>query len=276
MLGAERPSFSYTEIVVPGAVFTNAQGINAARDIVGFYRTPGGLTRGFVWRGGEVTTIHYPGAEYSDARGIGPDGTVVGNYAMPGEPSVNIHGFVLTRDGAFMNIDYPGHTNTIAQRILPDGTILGCRHDHDTMTTMRGIVIAADGTSTETDAFASMHNGATPDGRRIVGFFMNMMTNRSESYILNDGEFSPFVFPGSTSTNAWDVNPRGEIVGVYRDAGNRIHGFLRDGHEYVTLDVPGATITRAFGINAGGDVVGAFVDSAGRTRAFLATRTYND
>jgi hypothetical protein len=69
------------------------------------------------------------------------------------------------------------------------------------------------------------------------------------------------------------VNPRGEIVGVYRDTANRLHGFVREGDDYVTLDVPGATTTRAFGINAGGDVVGAFVDATGRTRAYIASRT---
>jgi hypothetical protein len=100
-----------------------------------------------------------------------------------------------------------------------------------------------------------------------------MMTGQSEGYVIDDGEFMPFVVPGSTLTSAWDVNPRGEIAGVYRDAANRVHGFVRDAGRFLTLDVPNAAITRAFGINAGGDVVGAFVDTAGRTRAFMASRS---
>jgi hypothetical protein len=142
------------------------------------------------------------------------------------------------------------------------------------MDTMRGVAMMPDGTNTETDAFASMRNGATPYGSLIVGLFTNMMTGRTEGYVIEDGQFAPFVVPGSNLTTAWDANPRGEIVGVYRDAANRFHGFVRDGTNYVTLDVPGATATRAFGINAGGDVVGAFVDAAGKTRAFVATRTH--
>jgi hypothetical protein len=54
-------------------------------------------------------------------------------------------------------------TNEVAQRILPDGTILGCRHDHDQMASMHGVEIAG-AQQTEIDAFASMNNGATPDG----------------------------------------------------------------------------------------------------------------
>ena len=100
-----------------------------------------------------------------------------------------------------------------------------------------------------------------------------MMTGRGEGYVIEDGLFTPFAVPGSISTAAWDVNPRGQIVGVYIDAANRVHGFLRDDDVYLTLDVPGASVTRAFGINAAGEVVGAFVDTAGMTRPFLATPT---
>ena len=273
LIGADQDAFDYTEIIVPGAVLTNAQGINAGGDVVGIYRDAAAKVRGFVWQRGVVTPIEYPGAAITEARGISPNGEIIGTYRMPGEPAVNVHGFLRRLDGSFANVDYPGHTNTIPQRILPDGTILGCRHDHDTMDTMRGIAMTPDGGFFETDAFASMHNGATPNGKMVVGLFMNMITNRSESYVIENGEFTEFVVPGSLLTSAWDVNARGEIVGVYRDAGNRIRGFLRDGDRYLTLHVPGATITRAFGINAGGDVVGHFVDSANRTRAFIAQRT---
>lgn len=271
--GTAMDTFEYAEIVVPGAVVTNAQGINAGGDVVGFYRDAAARVRGFLWQQGRVTVIEYPDAVLTEARGISPGGEIIGTYRMAGEPPVNVHGFLRKRDGTFARIDYPGHTNTIPQRILPNGTILGCRHDHDLMNTMRGIAILPDGTTSETDAFSSMHNGATPNGKRVVGLFMNMMTNRSESYVIENGEFTAFIVPGSNLTSAWDVNPRGEIVGVYRDSSNRFHGFVRNGDQYLTLDVPGATATRAFGINAGGDVVGTFVDTAGRVRAFIATRT---
>jgi len=273
-LQADRRSFDFSEIVIPGATLTNAQGINPAGDIVGIYRDAGGRTHGFLLSKGEITTIDFPGAASTEARGISPDGDIVGAYRVAGEPAVNVHGFLLTKHGTLSRVDYPNHTNTIPQRILPNGTILGCRHDADTMGTMFGIRMGADGTNDETDMPASMHNGATPDGGLIVGLFTDMMTGRGEGYVLEDGAFTPFIVPGSNFTAAWDVNPRGEIVGVYRDtAANRFHGFVRDGDDYVTLDVPGATATRAFGINAGGDVVGAFVDAANRTRAFIASRT---
>jgi hypothetical protein len=268
-LSGDEREFSFTTIAVEGALTTNAQGINAGGDIVGWYVDANSIFHGFLLRDDVFTTIDYPGAVFTDARGIGPGGEIVGTYRLPGEPAVNFHGFLLTRQGEFLPVDYPGHTNTIAQRVLPDGTILGCRHDDDLMATMRGVLIGRSGND-EIDEFASMHNGATPDLRRIAGLYTNMMANRTEGYVIDDGVFTPLLVQGSNLTAAWDVNPAGEVVGFFRDAtGLQFHGFLLTADEYVPIDVPGATATRAFGINARGDIVGNFV-AGGSTFGFLA------
>ena len=268
-------SFVFTTIDVPGARSTWANGVNAGGDIVGEYvDQQTGRTRGYLLRNGAFTRIDYPGAVVTQARGIGPGGEIVGTYRLPGEPALNIHGFLRTRQGEFVPVNFPGHTSTIAQRILPDGTILGCRHDWDAMETMRGVAIGRRENS-EIDAFASMHNGATPDGRLIVGLWTNMMTGRGEGYVIEDGVFTSFVVPGSNFTAAWDVNPAGEIVGVYRDAAaGRFHGFVRRGADYVPIDVPGAVETRATGINARGDIVGRYVRGTDRTTHGFVARRY--
>jgi hypothetical protein len=263
------PDFTYTTIEVPGALATVAFGINPRGDIVGTYVDASFRSHGFLLRDGSFTTIDYPGAAGNDARGISPSGEIVGGYWMPGEPPVNIHGYLRTKKGDFARVDYPGHTNTIPQRILPNGTILGCRHDHNTMDTMKGIVMGRDGNS-EIDANASMHNGATPNGKRIAGLYTNMDAgNRTEGYVIERGVFTPFLVPGSNFTAAWDMNPAGDIVGIYR-TGSVFHGFLLRVDRYVSIDVPGATATRAFGTNPRGAIVGSFV-AGGTTRGFLAT-----
>ena len=86
---------------------------------------------------------------------------------------------------------------------------------------------------------------------------------------LGDGNFAPFDFPDSISTQAWDMNPSGEVVGIYADTAAKAHGFLLSHGEFVSIDYPGAKATRAFGINPQGDVVGSYVDAAGKTHAFL-------
>ncbi len=264
---ADRP-YDYSQLDYPGAVRTVASGIGADGTVVGWYDA-GGFTHGFAWERGAFRTVDYPGATLTQVRGIGPNGELVGCYRRPGEPAVNRHGFLLSRDGEFFPVDYPGHTSTVAQRILPDGTILGCFHDWDSMVTMRGIVISADGAAF-LDVFSSMNNGATPDRGLIAGSYVDMGSGKGRGYVLQDGVFTPFDVPGSQFTDAWDVSPDGAIVGSYTDTSGMTHGYVLQNGGVVSVDFPAATYTSVFGINAGGRIVGRFVDANGRTHAYVA------
>lgn len=265
----DTPTFDFAPIDIPGALATSAQGLNAGGDISGFYADASKHVHGFILHEGQVTSIDYPGASYTDVRGIGPDGSVVGTFANAGEEAVAFHGFERSPDGTLVRVHFPGHLYEIPQRILPDGTILGCRHDHDLMGSMDGMMIAGDGTS-EINQFASMNNGAAPGGKLIIGLFTDMESGLAEAYTIEDGVFTPFTVPGSLSTNAWDVNPRGDIVGVFRNSAG-VHGYVRTAAGFTTLDAPGAAATRAFGINDRGDVVGTYV-AGGVTHGFLMIR----
>ncbi|MFL5613580.1 MAG: hypothetical protein ACJ796_07970 [Gemmatimonadaceae bacterium] len=276
------PTFSYATIDAPGAILTNAQGINAGGDIAGWYLDAAQRFHGFVVHDGTFSTVDYPSeqsgvVEQTQVRGIGADGAVVGNHWNNGELAANPaadHGFERTAAGEFQIVHYPDHLNEIPQRILPDGTILGCRHDMDMMASMHGIVIAGN-SATDIGVPASMNNGSTPSGRLQVGFFTDM-ANVTHGYTIENGAFTPFMVPGSSATNAWDVSPRGDIVGAYKNA-TGFHGFVETDAGYTTIDMPvaGTTATRVFGVNARGDVVGAYVVGTGAkavTHAFVATR----
>jgi hypothetical protein len=270
-------AFTFTTIEYPGATLTQAWGINARGDIVGHYVLNG--THGFVLRDGVFTTIDYPLSVLTEVRGIGPDGDIVGTYRLPGQTG-QIHGFVRSNDGEYRRVDSPteqDRLNTIAQRILPDGTILGCHHGADMMGSMEGIMLSREGFS-KLVMHASMHNGATPDRRHIVGLYMNMVdgVSRQEGYRIDDGLFTALVVPESKFTAAWDINPAGDIVGVYQSQDDKLHGFLLREGTYTTIDfpsAPGATVTatRAFGVNARGDVVGNYV-LGGKTYGYVARR----
>ena len=264
------PEYEFESIIIDGATVTNPQGINAAGHIVGAY-IQGGVTRGFLWQDGVVQSIVVEGAGFTFARGIGPDGTIVGNWRPQGvtNPVVSF-GFRRAPDGSTDVVGYDGYTHVIPQRILPDGTILGCAHENDLMASMVGVTMGP-GDNEATDAFASMHNGATPSGQTIAGLYTNMDSGRGEGYLIDRGVFMPLVVPHSIFTAAWDMNARGDVVGVYQSADGRFHGFVLSDGNYTTLDFPLATATRAFGINARGDIVGHYV-LGGVTRGFLARR----
>ncbi len=284
---ADEVGFHFVSINYPGAVLTEAEGIAPNGDIPGLYVNSSGVVHGFLLHQGAFSAIDYPGSAYSDLRATTPGGDIVGNYAMPGEnpgyvftpagAPVNIHGFVLKRDGTFTALaPYPGHPNMITQRILPDGSVLGCIHDHDFGSWMRGFVLrdgvytGLDGTLDGLSLPSSMNNGATPDLGQIAGFFMDMGSNKRRSYVIQNGSLTLFDYPSASvvSTRAWDINPSGAIVGDYRDA-TGVHGFLLEDGSFASLTFPGATVTQARGINPGGAIVGWYTDATG-THGFLA------
>lgn len=264
--GEPAATYAFSQLDVPEASSTVASGINDAGTIVGWY-TRGDTVRGFVHRDGRFTTVEYPGAAATRLHGIGPGRDVVGSYRKAGEQPVDFHGFLLTASGEFVPIDAPGHRNTIAQRILPDGTVLGCQHGDDFTESMRGIAVKNAEISV-LDTTATMTNGGTPDGRKMVGLVMD--THRA--FLLDDGRFTTFAAPGAVETEAWDMNPDGTIVGLFMTTDSTSHGFALARGRFTTLDFPGATSTIAFGLNPRGDIVGAFEDGDGRQHGYLAQR----
>src|SRR5204863_2145568 len=137
----------------------------------------------------------------------------------------------LLRDGELTIINYPNHLNTVVQRISATGVISGCYHDMDTMGSMYGFALSANGVQVAPEG-ASMHNGISPEGNRIAGLYTDM-NNHGRGYVIEKGVFTPFDVPGSKSTAAWDMNPSGEIVGVFTDQSNKVHGCLRSGEDYL-------------------------------------------
>jgi probable HAF family extracellular repeat protein len=271
-VAAQERETSYTPLDFPGAAATTMTGINADGQMVGFYRDAAGKTHGFVRRDQTYVSIDFPDAAWTNARGISASGEVLGAYRMAGEPDVNQHGYRLALDGQFSRIDFPGHVSTVPVRLLPDGTIIGCYHDAAGMDSMHGMTLVKNAFS-GFDRATTMHQGATPDGRMIVGYFTDMTDmRRNRGYVLEGTTFTPFDVPTSVSTIAIDISASGAIVGVYEAPAGTTHGFVREGAQYATLDVPGARNTSAWGINSAGTIVGAFVDAGGVTHGFVATR----
>ena len=271
---AADPVFSFTTINHPEATLTVAEGISPEGYIGGLYADASGVTHGFVLRHGIFTTVDYPGAAYTDVRATNPAGDIVGNYRLPGEnPGYAIHGFVLKRDGTFIPLAYPGYAYMIAQRILPDGAVLGCVHNAGYVVMVgfvwsRGVYTGLDGSLDGLNVPQSMNNGATPDLGQIAGLFTDMQLKKGRAYVIQNGSFTPFDYPGASSTAAWDINPPGAIVGNYQ-AATGTHGFLLENGVFTSVQFPGAIVTQGRGINPGGAIVGSYRDATG-THGFLA------
>jgi probable HAF family extracellular repeat protein len=78
-------------------------------------------------------------------------------------------------------------------------------------------------------------------------------------------QFASIDFPGAALTAAQGINPAGDIVGTYKDATGRQHGFLLSNGQFTSVDVPGAVATVATGISPMGAIVGRFTAPVGST-----------
>jgi uncharacterized membrane protein len=96
------------------------------------------------------------------------------------------------------------------------------------------------------------------DSGAIVGSFAGPSNTPDidHGYLLFNGKFTRFRFPGSKETEAHDINNVGQIVGGYIDSNNKLHGFVVHSSGFKTVDFPGAVATEADGINDAGDIVG--------------------
>ena len=290
---AQAQSFNYASVDYPNAIRTRTWGISPRGVIVGDYRDSSGTSHGFLLVGGRYVTVDVPGSLIglpgvlpTGLRSINPAGDIVGIFIAPpgssegctlaGSPPC-IKGFLLHR-GTFSTLLFPGHEGSIPKGITPDGTIYGCYHDADLMVTMHGFVRTASGEFTSVDVPASMSNGATPEGSTVVGLYsdLTMMPVPTHGYVIQNGNFQSFDVPGSKFTEAWDINPRGSIVGEFQDLAGVFHGFLRTEDGYTSIDFPAAIGTHAGGINRRGAIVGQYTDTNNVTHGFLAVPAEDD
>lgn len=83
----------YSTISFPGAMMTEALGVNDSGIIAGWYEacSPGCAVHAFVLKGTTYMSFDYPGAVATFADGINVSGQIVGSYTLDGQ---TFHGFV--------------------------------------------------------------------------------------------------------------------------------------------------------------------------------------
>jgi len=94
---------TYTQIDVPGAVWTECFGIDTAGDIVGAWLDSNSNWNGFLLSAGVYTTIDYPGASRTFLYGINDSGQIVGINDLQ-----DVGGFIYNiQTQTFTTVNYP-------------------------------------------------------------------------------------------------------------------------------------------------------------------------
>jgi hypothetical protein len=162
-------------IKIPGAVGSQALGVNNQGVVVGEYLDADGIFHGYRWRRGRLTTID-PRPTGGVVLDINDRGRMVGAYV---DADGRIHGFLRNRRGRIRRIDEPGTPDvTFPFDINNRGQIVGSRLNYD-----------AEGNMTSAHGFA-LRKGI-------------------------DGRFTPIDFPGSLGTIPRGIDDQGRIVGIY-------------------------------------------------------------
>lgn len=267
-------SLSFTTIDFPaeGVLMTHAFGINSNGDIVGSYVDGAGVEHGYLLSEGKFAQIDFPKALATRANGINANGDIVGYYiAPPGASGESMKGFLLS-GGHFSTILFPHHKAADLSRITDEGYIYGCYHDGDASASMHGFVRNPDGTFISLPVKDSMDNGANADGSTIVGFYVDLGSNKEQGFIDTNGSQVDLSVPESVWTDAWDISPDGDsVVGTFLAANGSLHGFLFANGVFSSIDDPDAGgFTQAYGINSNGAVVGFYRGTDGKHHGFLA------
>jgi hypothetical protein len=105
----------------PGAVQTEALGVNASGAIVGTWFDNAGSAHGFLFSGNNFIPLGFPLATQTEAFGINDSGDIAGLYF---DASGNEHGFVFSR-GTWNEVDVAGAARTALTRIKNNGVITG-------------------------------------------------------------------------------------------------------------------------------------------------------
>lgn len=104
------------------------------------------------------------------------------------------------------------------------------------------------------------------DSGQIVGECLVSLKIR-QGFLLNNGVFTPIVYPGAPFTRAVGINRYGDIVGDYILGANNGNGgdfgFLWRGGIFTSVRFPNGDSTVPAGINANGDIVGWYQDKTG-------------
>jgi uncharacterized membrane protein len=90
----------------------------------------------------------------------------------------------------------------------------------------------------------------------VVGQYQDA-NGRYHGYVWERGRFTTIDAPGAVATTLFDINDRGQIVGLRLEADETFRGFVLERGRYTTFAPPGAVLTLPFDINNRGQIVGA-------------------
>ncbi len=209
----------------PGAQHTYFFALGNNGQAAGHYEDSEGLFHGVILEDGEMRQYDFPGAVqtfiygYSDANGV-----LTGNF-------IGVDGVRRGFSGDEI-IEIPGAAETYTEFVNSSGRAVGSYVDADGIyypyeRTSDGTFLPIFFTGVEgTENLEYLFLPGVNDERVIVARAKEVGSAPVTLVIDAQYQVSELKFPGSVSTEGWNINQDGSIVGHYESADGRTHGFI--------------------------------------------------
>jgi hypothetical protein len=207
----------YTTVTPPGSQGALALGINASREVTGYFSS-GGLYEGFIYNNGVYTTLDVPGSRRTFSYRINASGEVTGYFDSNSDTH---HGFIYN-NGVYTTLDVPGSTETVGVGINDSGEVAGSFFNGD----QRHGFIYNNGVYTTLDVPGSTQTNPLWINAlgEVTGYFYD--ASHYQGFIYNNGVYTTIDVPGSTQTAPQWINDSGEVTGVYTAQSGQQEGFI--------------------------------------------------
>jgi len=292
-------TFTYAPINVPGAVQTEARGINNNGEIVGFYRTttcsgdydikvPACPTKGFKYVNGSYIKLMVPNSVSTAIMGVNDLGDLVGFYKKSDGTK---HGFIWYHTNVVKTIDYPNPPSgevTVPFGINKAGTVVGGLWviNPSFGTFAGGGWVWVNGTFSNMNPFDK--NSAAPccwsvNGIANSGFITGQVFqadfNQAWFKAGTDEDFyMQFSGLNGGDTFGTGVNSGTDVVGYGKtgwfaktiEANEGTSDATETTPKFIVVKFPNSGFTVPFGLNNLRAIVGTYSDSSGKMHGFLA------
>ena len=212
----------FTTYDFPGSQNTYFFALGNNGNAAGHYEDSDGLYHGVVLENGELRQYDFPGAVQTEIYGISDaTGDLTGNFTDASGARRGFSGETI--------VEAPGASETYAYFINASGRMVGSYIDADSiyhpyMRSLDGRFISLDFPEAATFEYYFVH-GINDAGTLVVRSKRIGGVPRTSVGSLQHGLRS-LQFPGSVSTEGWNINQDGSVVGYYDSTDGRRHGFI--------------------------------------------------
>ena len=206
----------------PGSQNTYFYALDNNGTAAGYYEDSNGLHHGVILEAGELRQYDFPDAVQTEIFGISDaTGALTGNWTGTDGIRRGFSGKII--------VEVPEAKETFADFINAEGTIVGSYVDTDGI--YRPYYRRPDGRLITVDNVQAVNReyffvpGINDAGISIARVKLHGDVPRTYVGFYREGAIE-VTFPGSVSTEGWNINQDGSIVGNYVSADGRVHGFI--------------------------------------------------